>query len=211
MGSPTLKTFNLLCRTDKPGKEIADERLVRLAKSGVWDKVVDHPDYDGLAAELSGKRGEPVIRRARALDLETCGPKLDLPFGGARIHTDVYGEGDGSFDLTKVEPLPLDTSLQLGPALEAVMPRRAKLSQGARRKRWFVKNANAGTLPLEMQRLAEEWKKRGRVIFFADSSWLSDNDIEYVEYAYVNVGRWFDNFDWAGLDFDERYCVLVSK
>lgn len=210
MGSPTLKTFNLLCRTstDRP---IPDEQLVRLERSGLWGRIVDHPDYDGLLAELAEKRGEPVIRRARSLDLETCGPKLDLPFRGARIETDVYGEGDGSFDLTMVEPLHLDTSLPLGQGLEAIMSRRDRISMGTRRKCWFVQRANAGTLPPAQQKLANQWRKEGKVIFFPDTSWLNADGNECVVYAYVRGGRWISDYGWVERGVYGCYCVLVSK
>ena len=206
MGSPTLQTLGLLFPP-----EITDERLVRLHSSGAFARVLVHPDYDALAADLAGEGGEPLIRRARRLTVETCGPKLNAPFSGARILTDVYGEGEGSFDLTTVEPFHLDTSLRLGPALEAAMPRRTKISMGARRKRWFVKNANARTLPEPQQALADQWRKEKKFIFFGDSSWEVKDDNVYFEYAYDDGRQWDDRCSWSDDGVDGLYCVLSGK
>ncbi|PIR87335.1 MAG: hypothetical protein COU11_01135 [Candidatus Harrisonbacteria bacterium CG10_big_fil_rev_8_21_14_0_10_49_15] len=183
-----------LCRLSNPGYQARRALIARASDPN------RHPGY------LVDHDPSSSVRRACALDVATCGPKLDAPFNGAQILTDVYGEEDGGFDLTTVEPLHLDTTLRLGAACEKILPRREKLSMGGRRLRWFVKNANAGTLPL-----ADQWKKQGKVIFFPDTSWRHDSGNEYVRYAYVNDGQWVVRYHWLGFDVGGRFCVLVSK
>jgi hypothetical protein len=215
MGTPieavSVPTIVRMTRHGQPN-QVSDPRMRAFIESGAYDLALDHPDYDGLAEQLRGKAAaEPAIRRAQRLTVEACGPKLDAPFNGAQILTDVYGEGEGSFDLTTVEPFHLNTSLRLRPALEAAMPRRTKISMGARRRRWFVKSANARTLPVHQQALADQWRKEGKAIFFPDSSWESTGGNEYFEYAFDDGERWRGFYRWSGNDVDTLCCILSGK
>jgi hypothetical protein len=210
MGYPTLKTFVEMCRFSTE-HEVPNEQLVRLLKSGAWDGVIDHPDYDGLRESLAGEQGDLVIRRARALRLDTCGVSIEPPFKNTSIEEDVYGEGDGSFDLADVEPAMLDTSLNLGSAFEAIKSHRAKLSMGERRRRWFIKEANNRALPEDQQRIADDWRECGLVIYFPDTIWLGEDGNRYAGCAYPDDDGWVWDYDWLGLSVNGRVCVLCGK
>lgn len=58
MSSPTFYTWKRMIRDGQPNA-VSDERLVKLVESGLWDAVVDAPDYRALAATLKG--GAPLL------------------------------------------------------------------------------------------------------------------------------------------------------
>ena len=189
MGSPTLKTLNTLCQIGTED-EVSDEQLVRLETSGLWGEIIHHPDYDALRGLLAKERGELVIRRAKALRLDTCGPKLDLPFRDATLEADIYGEGDGSFDLATVEPVMLDVTKNLRAALEAIQSLRGKISMGERRRRWFIENANRRSMSEGDRVIADGWRKQGLLFYFPDTVWLDEGGSPCVGCAFPRGGGW---------------------
>lgn len=211
MGSFSLKTMKRLVR-DGQSNEVTDERLTKLIESGLWDVVVDAPDYGALLADIRRGRGDDAMFRLTDDEVVIEMPALKRPTP-AEVRKDWSGVRSIESDHSTEEAV----TLRLSTVLRSTETR----IDGTTYERWLMKLRTDGKL-LGFQH--RQWLLENQKKFPALMALLGKVYIDFAGIIVVDEGgdrdvpcvssggkQFVGGWSWLGSGFSVHGRLAVSS